>query len=160
MKRINQNLAGPIPAGAALIGSVNVANANSNGRAASSGSSPVVPSAAPTTYHVIWPNNVTGILVHAGLTALVACQMSNNSTTAAYLKIYNKATAPTTGTDTPVVTAIIPGPAAGGGGSNIVFGPGGLSLSAGLGVAVTTVITDADTTAPAASTLAINCQYE
>ena len=158
--RLRTSSYGTAPTGPALATNAFVTNATNPGRAASSASSPVVPSAAPTTYHVIWPNNATGVLVHAGVTALFTCQMSNNSTTAAYLKIYNKATAPTTGTDTPVVTAIIPGPSAGGGGSNIMFGPGGLSLSAGLGVAVTTVITDADTTAPAASTLAINCQYE
>jgi hypothetical protein len=120
----------------------------------------VVPSSAPTTYHVIWPNNATGVSVKGSATTLMACQMSNNSTTAAYLKIYNKVAAPATGTDIPVVTAIIPGPAAGGGGSNIQFGPGGLALSLGFGVAVTTVITDADTTAPTAATIAVNCQYD
>jgi hypothetical protein len=137
-----------------------VTNAALPGRMVSGNSSPVVPSAAPTTYHVIWPNNTTGISVKGSAATLLACQMSNNSTTAAYLKIYNKPTAPLPASDVPVVTAIIPGPAAGGGGSNIVFGPGGLALSAGLGVDVTTGIADNDVAAPAASTIAINCQYE
>jgi hypothetical protein len=80
----------------------------------------------------------------------------------AFLKIYNKASAPTVGTDVPVKTLIIPvaATAANGAGSNISFGPGGLTLSSGFAAAVTGVITDADTTSVAAASFAINCDYE
>jgi hypothetical protein len=144
--------------GAVLVPGINafVTNANANGRAVSASSSPVVPSSAPTTFHLIAANTTNATSVKGSAATLIGCQMSNNSTTPAYLKIYNKASSPTVGTDVPVVTAIIPGPAAGGGGSNIQFGPGGLALGTGFALAVTGVITDADTTAVAASAFAIN----
>jgi hypothetical protein len=152
---------GSTPAGSAVPG-VNafVTNANANGRVTSANSSPVVPSPAPTTYHLIAANTTNATSVKGSAATLMSCQMSNNSTTPAYLKIFNKASAPTLGTDTPVDTLIIPGPAAGGGGSNVVFGPGGLTLSLGFALAVTNLIADADSTIVAAATYAINCQYE
>jgi hypothetical protein len=137
-----------------------VTNAATPGRVVSGSSSPVVPSSAPTTFHLIAAATTNATSAKGSAATLMSCQMSNNSATAGYLKIYNKATAPTVGTDVPVVTAIIPGPAAGGGGSNIQFGPGGLALSLGFALAVTGVITDADATAVAAATFAINCQFD
>jgi hypothetical protein len=152
---------GSTPAASAVPG-VNafVTNSNPNGRTTSSSSSPVVPSAAPTTFHLIAANSTNATSVKGSAATLMSCQTSNNSTTPAYLKIFNKASAPTLGTDTPVDTLIIPGPAAGGGGSNVVFGPGGLALGTGFALAVTNLIADADSTAVAAATYAINCQYE
>jgi hypothetical protein len=143
-----------------VVPEVAVANTNSNGRTTSANSSPVVPSAAPTTFHLIAAASTNATSVKGSAATLMSCQTSNNSTTAGYLKIFNKASAPTVGTDVPVFTGIIPGPAAGGGGNNINFGPGGLALATGFALAVTGIITDADTTAVAAATFAINCQYE
>jgi hypothetical protein len=137
-----------------------VSNANANGRNTSINSSPVVPSAAPTTLHLIALATTNANFAKASPATLLACQFSNNSTTPAYFKVFNKISAPTLGTDIPVVTLIIPGPAAGGGGSNVEFGPGGLALSTGFAYAVTSLIPDLDATAVAAATFAINCQYD
>ena len=53
-----------------------------------------------------------------------------------------------------------PATAANGAGSNIQFGAGGMALSTGFAAAVTGGIAVADTTAVAAATFAINCDYE
>lgn len=135
---------------------------NANGRATSANSSPVVPSAAPSTWHLIAAASTNATSVKGSAATLFSCQLSGIGSSPAYLKIYNKATAPTVGTDTPVKTLIIPAAstAANGAGSNITFGPGGLTLGTGFAAAVTGGIADADTTSVAASTFAINCDYE
>lgn len=71
---------------------------------------------------------------------------SNPTATPAYLKFYNKATAPTVGTDVPVMT--IPVPA----NSFVSYVPGGQGkrFTTGIGMAVTGAITAADTTASVA----------
>lgn len=71
---------------------------------------------------------------------------SNPTATAAYLKFYNKATAPTVGTDVPVMT--IPVPA----NSFVSYVPGGQGkrFTTGIGIALTGAITAADTTAAVA----------
>jgi hypothetical protein len=76
--------------------------------------------------------------------------------------VFNKASAPTLGTDTPVKTFIIPvaSTAANGGGSNIELGAGGLLLGTGFAYAVTGGIADNDSTSVAAASWAINCDYE
>lgn len=135
---------------------------NANGRATSANSSPMVPPAAPTTWHLIAANSTNATSVKGSAATLFSCQLGNIDSTAVYLKIYNKATAPTVGSDTPVKTLIIPkaGTAADGAGNTIFFGPGGLALGTGFAAAVTAGITVADTTAVAASKVAINCDYE
>jgi hypothetical protein len=139
-----------------------VANAATPGRAAASASSPVVEPSIPTTYHLATTSASTNASAPKGSAAVVfSCQLGNNTTTAAFFKIFNKATSPTLGTDVPVVTLIMPGPAAGGGGSNVVFGSGGLALGTGFAVATTGGIGDLDsTTAGGAGGITANCQYE
>ncbi len=144
----------------ALVVTISPNGVNANGRATSANSAPVVPSAAPTTWHLIAANSTNATSVKGSATTLLSCQLGNNSTTIGYLKIYNKATSPTVGSDTPVKTLLIPGPAAGGSVSNIEFGNGGLALGVGFAAAVTTGIADSDTGAVAATAIAINCDYE
>ncbi len=67
----------------------------------------------------------------------------NADTTAKYIKLYNKATAPTVGTDTPVMTI----PVAGSAMFDIDFGEIGLYFSTGIGFGITDANADADTTA-------------
>lgn len=84
---------------------------------------------------------------------------SNVNAAARYLKIYNKATAPTVGTDTPVQTFIIPGNTAGAG-TNIPLPPQGMALGTGFAFALTTEATDAGTTAVAANEIVVNYGYK
>lgn len=67
-----------------------------------------------------------------------------------YLKLYNKATAPTVGTDTPVFTYALPATAA------FQFTiPGGYQFSTGLGFGLTVNAADADTTAVTAGDITV-----
>lgn len=137
-------------------------NATALGRAAATASSPVVLPSLPSTWHLIAANSTNATSVKAGGTVVASCQLGGIGASPGYLKIYNKASAPTVGTDTPVKTLIIPAAstAANGAGSNIEFGAGGLALATGFATAVTGGIADSDTTAVPATTFAINCDYE
>jgi plasmid maintenance system antidote protein VapI len=84
--------------------------------------------------------------------------LSNVNAAARYLKVYNKATSPTVGTDVPVLTILIPGNTAGAG-ANLELS-NGLLFSTGISFAVTTGITDADSTAVAANEIAVNLYYK
>jgi len=68
-----------------------------------------------------------------------------------YLKLYNKASAPTVGSDTPVMTIPIPPGAA----ANVEF-LAGIAFSTGIAFALTTGVADADTGAVAANECIVN----
>lgn len=78
----------------------------------------------------------------------------NASASARYIKFYNKASLPTVGTDTPVVTYYVPGSTA------FVFDLPALYFSTGIAYALTTGVADADTGAlTAADILGLNVIY-
>lgn len=78
----------------------------------------------------------------------------NANAAARYLKLYNKATAPTVGTDTPVWTEYL-APT-----SKFSIDLGGLYFATGIGFGLTTAGADADTGAlTAADILAMNLTY-
>lgn len=74
-----------------------------------------------------------------------------------YLKLYNKASAPTVGTDTPVATLPIPASTTGAGFALTI--PDGLNFSLGIGYAVTTGAADGDTGAVAANEIFLLLGY-
>jgi len=86
----------------------------------------------------------SGDLVITGAKTLTGYYIYNNAATTLYVKFYDKATAPTVGTDTPKLTLAIPAGAAANRTSNITF-------ALGFGVGATTGVADADTGAPAAN---------
>lgn len=67
--------------------------------------------------------------------------LSNPTATATYVKLYNKATAPTVGTDTPVLTI----PVAAGALVTLQFGPQGKRFTTGIAMAVTAAAAATDT---------------
>jgi len=78
----------------------------------------------------------------------------NASVSARYIKFYNKASAPTVGTDTPVLTYYVPGSSA------FVFDVPALYFSTGIAYALTTGSADNDTGAlTAADILGLNVIY-
>jgi hypothetical protein len=92
-----------------------------------------------------------GALILTGSSGLQAFFATNIGAAVAFVKLYNKATAPTVGTDVPVM--VIPVPAAVGGvpGSvEITPGFNGYRFALGLGIAITGAVADTDTTAVAA----------
>lgn len=82
---------------------------------------------------------------------------SNTNAAVRYLKLYNKATAPTVGTDTPVQTIALP---PSGALPPQLGSPVGLSFSAGISFALTTGAADSDTNAVAASEILVNYCYK
>ena len=102
--------------------------------------------AAPTDYELNSAASTNGALIITGTTGLQSFHASNNGAGLAYVKLYNKATAPTVGTDVP--SMIIPVPI--GGSITLPVGFNGFRFPLGLGIAITGLMADSDTTAVAA----------
>jgi hypothetical protein len=109
--------------------------------------------AAPATPLIINSAATTnGQLVLTGTSGLQALYATNIGATAAFVKLYNKATAPTVGTDVPAMIIPVPAAVAGVPGVAPQISPGfnGLRFPLGLGLAITGAVADNDTTAVAA----------
>jgi hypothetical protein len=113
--------------------------------------------AAPTTpFFLNSAASTNGALIITGTSGVQAFYATNIGATPAFVKLYNKATAPVVGTDVPEM--IIPVPAAVGGVPGVgEFTPGfnGYRFALGLGIAVTGGMADADTTAVAAGQIKV-----
>ena len=97
--------------------------------------------------------NATSVKASAGTVFNVLC--SNTGAAAAYVKFYNKATAPTVGTDVPVITITVPA-------SGTVLLPTslvGIRFTTGIGLAITNLAADSDTTAVAANQVKVLTSY-
>lgn len=109
---------------------------------------PVAP-ATPFILNSAASTNAT--LVLTGTSGLHAFYATNTGAAAAYVKLYNKATAPTVGTDVPAMIMVVPAAAAGVPGVCVLpIGYQGFRFALGLGLAITGAAADADTTAVAA----------
>ena len=97
-----------------------------------------IPSSANTT-------NATAAKASAG--KLFSVNGYNSTATVTYLKFYDKATAPTVGTDTPVLTLALPASAV------FSYDLGGIAFATGIGYGLTTAAADNGTTAPAAGAI-------
>lgn len=95
--------------------------------------------------------NATSLKASAG--TLYMLYAVNLNAAVRYLKFYNKASAPTVGTDTPVATFPIPASATGAGFA-LDFGPG-FDFSTGIAYATTTGVADGDTAAVAANEIIV-----
>lgn len=100
--------------------------------------------------------NATLVKASAGtLTTITAINLSEEAVS--YLKIYDKASAPTVGTDVPVMTIPIPTNSLGAGVTISI--PNGITFSNGIAIAVTSLVADSDTTAILADEVVINLTY-
>lgn len=88
--------------------------------------------------------NATSLKASAGQVYGIA--LVNTNASARYVKLYNKASSPTVGTDTPVFTIGLPGA----GGISLPF-PHGIPFATGIAYALTTGAADSDTGAVAAN---------
>ena len=145
----NVDLASAIPAGTNLIGRVNPEPETTGGLTIGPGSGRSLISAATT--------NATS--VKASAVQVYAIYAHNLNAAVRYLKLYNKASAPTVGTDTPVLTLPIPGNTAGAG---FVLDTGGMGIAfaTGIALALTTGVADADTGAVAANEIVVTVLYK
>ena len=106
------------------------------------------PTAPATPYILNSAATTNGALVLTGTSGLHAFYATNIGNSAAFVKLYNKATAPTVGTDVPAM--IIPVPALHSGipgVANLAIGHNGFRFALGLGIAITGGEADNDTTA-------------
>jgi hypothetical protein len=107
----------------------------------------------PSNVNSAASTNATLIKNAAGIVyAIVA---SNVGAAAAFVKFYNKASAPTVGTDVPVIT--IPVPAASQ--VSINLGVVGHRFATGIGLAITNLAPDSDTTAVAVNQVKVMTSY-
>jgi hypothetical protein len=93
-------------------------------------------------YKLLSAASTNSTLILSGQHKVLGYSFCNTGASFAFLKLYNKATAPTVGTDTPVETIGIPPNS-----TAVLFNPIGVSYSLGIGLAVTGGYADADTTA-------------
>lgn len=96
--------------------------------------------------------NATSVKSSKGQIAYICA--SNINAAIRYLKLYNKASAPTVGSDTPIMTIALPP-------SQTVSIPmnGTVNFSTGIAYALTTGMADSDTGAVAASEITVNMVY-
>jgi len=97
--------------------------------------------------------NATSLKATAGNVFVVAA--SNVSASGRFVKFYNKATAPTVGTDVPVLVV----PVAANSTVAIEFGILGMRFATGIAYAITGAIADADTTAVGAGEVKLHITY-
>src|SRR5256885_16644193 len=95
----------------------------------------------------------TGVNVKASAGQVGGWFLSNNASSVRYVKLYDKATAPTSA-DTPKLTLLLPANSA----AN-VLAVAGVDFTSGLGVRVTTGVAANDTGAPTANDVVVNLFY-
>lgn len=110
------------------------------------------PKGGASTYRSI-DAGVTGLVAKAAPGKLINIHAHNVNASTRYLKIYEKATAPTEA-DTPKMTIPLPT-----GNTALHLGDSGVDFEAGISFRVTTGLADNDTGAPTASQSIINLTF-
>ena len=110
---------------------------------------------ASTTNHIISAASTNATVVKASAGNINLLTVSNNGAGVAYFKIYQKATAPTVGTDVPLATILLPV----NGTVVIPGGPFGWRITTGIGYAITGGAAVADTTAVLANQVTGTINY-
>lgn len=118
-----------------------------------------IPSAtgALSTSKTISAATTNATTVKAGAGQIYKILAFNTNASARYLKLYNKSSAITVGTDVPVATLLIPGNTSGAG-LNISF-EYGMNFGTGIGFSLNTGVADTDTGAVALNEIVVNILY-
>lgn len=106
-------------------------------------------------FRLISAATTNATVVKAGPGSITLIVASNLNAAVRYLKLYDKATAPTVGTDVPFMVISLPL----GGVPVVIALNSGIQFATGISIALTTGITDADTTAVAVSEQAVSIQW-
>lgn len=96
----------------------------------------------------------TGVSIKASAGQVYGWYIANNASSVRYVKLYDKATAASVGTDTPVLTIAIPANAA-----TNVFTPVGIPFTNGISIGGVTGVADSNTGAPTANDIITNLLY-
>lgn len=103
---------------------------------------------------LIAAGTTNGTLVKSAAGTIYSIIVNNQNAAVRYLKLYNKATAPTVGTDTPVMTLALQASRT----ETFEF-PKGLAFATGIGFGLTTGVADNDTGAVTANEHVVNIAY-
>lgn len=122
-----------------------------SGTVTANSTAPVTPTASAVNSAAT--TNATVVKASAGTAYSVTA--SNVGAAAAFVKLYNKASAPTVGTDVPVITIPIPAASV----VTIPLGSQGYRFATGIGLAITNLAADTDTTAVAAAQVKVITAY-
>lgn len=115
-------------------------------------------SGGATPYQLVAAAGTNATSVKASAGTVYGVQVSNVNAAVRYLKLYDKSSAPTVGTDTPVKTIVIPGNTAGAG--NTIAFPYGIAFANGIALALTVEPTVAGSTGVTASEHVVNLDYK
>lgn len=96
----------------------------------------------------------SGVNIKSSAGQIYGWYLFNNAPTVRYIKLYNKAKAPSVGADTPVMTIPLPCGAA----ANVIV-PSGIAFSHGIGIGATTGVSDGNADMPAANEVVVNIIY-
>lgn len=141
---------GAIPAGSNIVGQVGIDQTTPG-----TTNAVVDTPATPTQSNTNSAGTTNATSVKGSAATLYGIVASNINAAIRYLKLYNKATAPTVGTDIPVMTLAIPAT----GVLSVNLGTLGARFTTGLAFAITTLGTDADATAVAAGEIKVSLAY-
>ena len=114
--------------------------------------------AASTPRHYISTPSVNATLVKAEPGVITMIAASNINAAPRYVKFFDGPARPNVGTDTPVLTLIVPGAVAGGG--FILPITGGINFEFGIGFAITTGVGDMDVGATAQGEVVLNLAFQ
>ncbi len=96
----------------------------------------------------------SGVNIKSSAGQIYGWFLFNRAASLRYVKLYNKARAPSVGADTPFMTIPLPC----GGGANVNF-TSGITFSHGIGIGATTGVADGDDGAPAENDVIVNIIY-
>lgn len=96
----------------------------------------------------------SGVNIKSSAGQIYGWYLFNNAPTVRYIKLYNKAKAPSVGADTPAMTIPLPCGAA----ANVIV-PSGIAFSHGIGIGATTGVGDGDADSPATNEVVVNIIY-
>jgi hypothetical protein len=115
-------------------------------------------SGGPTSVRDLDAKATTGVNVKASGGQVYFIHVTNTRTTALYLKLYNKSSAPTSG-DTPQHTFLVPTQGDSKGAGFCIAIPHGIQFSTGIGYRATTGLGDADNNNPGTNECILNLTY-
>lgn len=96
----------------------------------------------------------SGVNIKSSAGQIYGWYLFNNAPTVRYIKLYNKAGAPSVGADTPAMTIPLPCGAA----ANVIV-PSGIAFSQGIGIGATTGVSDGNVGMPAPNEVVVNIIY-
>ena len=111
-------------------------------------------SGGPTNHRAISAASTNATSVKASAGQIFGMDVSNINASARYLKLYDKASAPTVGTDTPIATYLLKA-----GELTPLRFPQGKKFANGIAYALTTGVADADTGTVSANEHVVNMEY-